>query len=129
MKIYVIAALGLSLALNVYQYKLTPKTASVVLADSFQAECIRRMQFTLDEVKVIGPPYLSGYKALYLSMASEADFNKELSGCFYDRYVEGVTVENLAEKVHFMRSTGIHNITFFKGASTDEFTVYGQGKG
>ena len=128
MKVFLIAALALSLAINVYQFKFNLKSANLVIANSSQAECISKLRTPSSEANIIGPSFLSEYKALDLNLNSNGSFNKEVSGCFFDSYVENVTVDNLAEKVHLLRSTGSNSVTFFKDASSNEFTIYGRSK-
>lgn len=128
MKVILIAALALSLAINVYQFKFSPKSANLVIANSSQAECINKLRTPTSEANIIGPSFLSEYKALDLNLNSNSSFNKEVSGCYFDSYVENVTVDNLAEKVHLLRSTGSNSVTFFKDASSNEFTIYGRSK-
>tara|TARA_B100000700_G_C14966182_1_gene818970 strand:+ start:1170 stop:1556 length:387 start_codon:yes stop_codon:yes gene_type:complete len=127
-KVFLIAALALSLAINVYQFKFSPKSANLVIANSSQAECISKLRTPSSEANIIGPSFLSEYKALDLNLNSNSSFNKEVSGCYFDSYVENVTVDNLAEKVHLLRSTGSNSVTFFKDASSNEFTIYGRSK-
>ena len=128
MKVFLIAALALSLAINIYQLTFSPEAANLVIANSTQAECIKNLRSPSSEANVIGPEFLSGYKALDLNLDSNTSFNKEISGCYFDSYIENVTVENLAEKVYFLRSTGSNSVTFFKDAKSNVFTVYGQSK-
>ncbi len=128
MKVFLIAALALSLAVNVYQFKFSLKSANLVIANSSQAECISKLRTPSSEANIIGPSFLSEYKALDLNLNSNGSFNKEVSGCYFDSYVENVTVDNLAEKVHLLRSTGSNSVTFFKDASSNEFTIYGRSK-
>ena len=71
---------------------------------------------------------LTPNKPLDLNLNSNSSFDKEVSGCYFDSYIENVTVDNLAEKVHMLRSTGSNSVTFFKDASSNEFTIYGQSK-
>ena len=128
MKVFLVAALALSLAFNVYQFTFSPKAANLVIANSSQAECIKKSRSSSSETNVIGPNFLSGYLALDLNLNSNTSFSKEVSGCYFDSYIENVTVENLAEKVYFLRSTGSNSVTFFKDAKSNVFTVYGQSK-
>ena len=127
MKVFLVAALALSLAFNVYQFTFSPKAANLVIANSSQAECIKKSRSS-SETNVIGPNFLSGYLALDLNLNSNTSFSKEVSGCYFDSYIENVTVENLAENVQLLRSTGSSSVTFFKDATSDKFTVYGQSK-
>lgn len=128
MKVFLVAALALSLAINVYQLTFSPKAANLVIANSSQAECIKKLRSSSSETNVIGPNFLSGYFALDLNLNSNTSFSKEVSGCYFDSYIENVTVENLAEKVQLLHSTSSNSVTFFKDASSNEFTIYGQSK-
>ena len=128
MKLSLIPILVLSLAFNVYQLTKRSKSEQLVIASATQAECIKSLRSSFSEANVIGPEFLSGYKALDLNLDSNTSFNKEVSGCYFDTYIENVTVENLAEKVYFLRSTGSNSVTFFKDANSDVFTVYAQSK-
>ena len=128
MKVFLIATLALSLAINVYQFTFSPKATNLVIANSSQAECISKLRTPSIETNIIGPNFLSEHKALDLNLNSNSTFNKEASGCYFDSYIENVTVDNLAEKVHLLRSTGSNSVTFFKDASSNEFTIYGQSK-
>lgn len=128
MKVFLVAALALSLAINVYQLTFNPRAANLVIANSSQAECIKKLRSSSSETNVIGPNFLSGYFALDLNLNSNTSFNKEVSGCYFDSYIENVTVENLAENVQLLHSTGSNSVTFFKDASSNEFTIYAQSK-
>ena len=126
MKGFLVAALALSLAINVYQLTFIPKAANLVIANSSQAECIKQLRSSSSETNIINPNFLSGYLALDLNLNSNTSFSKEVSGCYFDSYIENVTVENLAENVQLLRSTGSNSVTFFKDATSDKFTVYGR---
>ncbi|MCW8108985.1 hypothetical protein OPS25_10815 [Alteromonas ponticola] len=128
MKVFLIAALALSVIFNLYQLSISQKPANLLIANSSQAECIKNLRSSTSEADIIGPEFLSGYKALNVSLNSKASFSEEVSGCYFDSYFGNVTVENLADKVRFLRSTGSNSITFFKDANSNEFIVYGKSK-
>lgn len=128
MKIFLIAALALSLAINIYQLTRSHKVANLVIANTSQTKCIKGIRSSITVTNIIGPDFLSEYKALDLNINSNTSFNKEVSGCYFDSYIEDVTVENLAEKVQLLRSTGSNTVTFFKDATSNAFIVYGQSK-
>jgi hypothetical protein len=127
-KLFLVVAFLLSVVINFYQYVSNPKMANIVIASPSQTQCIRNRLSIENEANVIGPAFLSGYKALELNINSTDQFNHEISGCYFDSYVDNVTFENLADKVHFMRSTGNRKITFFKDENSETFTIYGQSK-
>ncbi|MFY0667623.1 MAG: hypothetical protein JXQ95_06305 [Alteromonas stellipolaris] len=110
MKVFLAAAL----AFNVYQLTLGSEATNLVIANSTQAECVKNLHSSSSDANVIGPEFLSVYIALELNLDSNTSFNKEVSGCYFDSYVENVTVENLAEKLYFLLSTGSSSVTFFK---------------
>ena len=62
MKVFLIAALALSLAINIYQLTFSPEAANLVIANSTQAECIKNLRSPSSEANVIGPEFFPDIK-------------------------------------------------------------------
>ncbi|USD36182.1 hypothetical protein [Ferrimonas sp. SCSIO 43195] len=120
-----ILMLALSLTVNTYYILNDSEPKRLIIANESQAKCLALRNEIESKWKVYGPEIFDKHFIVSIDDKEEGSFEYIASACFYDSYIEGVTMENFSRKADFFNSIGSDRVYFYKPLDSNIFKIYG----